>query len=137
MGEMWVVGWIAILVKRLFDHPFFLRPCGRAKSFAALVPACIRCAFWTTLVYVHCLLALSGIVWCGKHTSLGASMRHPCEFNVMSIYELLAECGLVFVRPQAFVDRSTHKYAPYFPGVCRWKYPADATCDDDYCNTRS
>ncbi|MAI45673.1 MAG: hypothetical protein CMB79_07290 [Filomicrobium sp.] len=92
----------------------------------------ICCACWTTLVYVHCLFTVSGIVWRGKHTSLGASMRHPCEFNVMSIYELLAECGLVFVRPQAFVDRSTHKYAPYFPGVCRWKYPADATDDDEY-----
>ena len=43
----------------------------------------ISCAFWTTLVYIHCLFALSGIVWRGKHTSLGASMRHPCEFNVI------------------------------------------------------
>ena len=67
----------------------------------------ICCACWTTLVYVHCLFTVSGIVWRGKHTSLGASMRHPCEFNVMSIYELLAELGLVFVRPQAFADHGT------------------------------
>ena len=59
-------------------------------------------------------------------------MRHPCEFNVMSIYELLAELGLVFVRPKAFADRSTHKFDPCIPGLCRWKYPADACCDDEY-----
>ena len=50
--------------------------------------------------------------------SLKASMRDPCELNLMNALELLAECGVAIGRPRAFYD-------PY--GNVSWDFDSDDT----------
>ena len=71
-----------------------------------------------TCLYCYCLLVLLGIAWRGKHVSLQASMRDPCDLNLMSALELLAECGVAIGRSRAFCD-------PY--GNVSWEFDSDDT----------
>ena len=55
------------------------------------------------------------LVWRGKHTSWASRCARRIQHDEHS--QLLAEFGLVLVRPRVFTDRRTHKFDPRIPAL--------------------